>query len=397
MIMRFSPSILRRLFLSFMGFGLSMGLIFPFYAQFFVEWKPGMYIWFSIGCLVAGGSIGLFNYFLTRLVLLSRLQELSRLTANVSNKDLSTSCKIKSDDVVGEIVGDFNNMVLNLRDIVAELDKGAHELGLSFKTLEVASQLSNAEIQQQREELEQAASATNQLVASANEVLKYSSEAQVASQTADDEGSAAKVVTVEAMGVVDNLASQVGRSADVIRELKGETDNISQMLSVINDIAEQTNLLALNAAIEAARAGEQGRGFAVVADEVRSLATRTQQSTREVAEIIDRLQVGADRAVEAMESAHNLADEGVAFSERTAEALAALSGSMSIIVSMNSQIANAAREQTSVSESINQNIHRINSSSEKASHSSQEVATTCDRVGDLAHRLQEIVSSFRTH
>ena len=393
---RFSPSILRRLFLSFMGFGLAMGIIFPFYAQFFVEWKPGMYLWFSIGCLVAGGSIGLFNYYLTRIVLLSRLRELSRLTASISNKDLTSSCEINSQDLIGEIVTDFNNMVGNLREIVSELDTDAHELNLSFKTLETASQVSNSEVQQQRQQLEQAASAMNQMVASAEEVLKYSNEAQSASEAADEQGSHAKVITVEAMGSVDNLAGQVEQSATIIRELKGETDNIQQMLTVINDIAEQTNLLALNAAIEAARAGEQGRGFAVVADEVRNLATRTQQSTKEVAEIIERLQVGTDRAVDSMEAGHKLAQEGVDYTERTAEALAELSGAMSVIVTMNTQIAGAAREQTRVSESINQNIHTINTSSEKASNSSQEVATTCDQVGSLANHLKEIVGSFKT-
>ncbi|MDH5778691.1 MAG: methyl-accepting chemotaxis protein, partial [Gammaproteobacteria bacterium] len=319
---RFQPSILRRLFLSFMGFGLAMGIIFPFYAQFFVEWKPGMYLWFAIGCLVAGGSIGLANYTLVKVILISKLKQMSLLTAAVGNKDLSQSCEIVSHDVFGEISNDFNRMLANLREIVTELDNHADELSVSFMGLNAISHGSDEGVQKQREQLEQIASAMNQMVASASEVLKYASEALSASESADEQGNEAKVVTVESMGSVDSLATKVKDITEVIRELKGETDNISQMLTVINDIAEQTNLLALNAAIEAARAGEQGRGFAVVADEVRNLATRTQESTKEVAEIITRLQEGSERAVTAMEEGHNQAGEGVEFTERTAEALA---------------------------------------------------------------------------
>ncbi|MDH5407335.1 MAG: methyl-accepting chemotaxis protein [Gammaproteobacteria bacterium] len=393
---RFQPSILRRLFLSFMGFGLAMGIIFPFYAQFFVEWKPGMYLWFAIGCLVAGGSIGLANYTLVKVILISKLKQMSLLTAAVGNKDLSQSCEIVSHDVFGEISNDFNRMLANLREIVTELDNHADELSVSFMGLNAISHGSDEGVQKQREQLEQIASAMNQMVASASEVLKYASEALSASESADEQGNEAKVVTVESMGSVDSLATKVKDITEVIRELKGETDNISQMLTVINDIAEQTNLLALNAAIEAARAGEQGRGFAVVADEVRNLATRTQESTKEVAEIITRLQEGSERAVTAMEEGHNQAGEGVEFTERTAEALAEISGALSVIVTMNTQIANAAKEQSTVAESINANIHSVNLSAENTSQSTREVSKACDRVSKLSIRLKGIVGDFKT-
>lgn len=294
---RFPPSILRRLFLSFMGFGLAIGIIFPFYAQFFVEWKPGLYVWFAIGCLVAGSTIGLANYALVKVILLSKLRQMSTLTASVGNKDLTQNCEIISHDVFGEISSDFNRMLQNLREIISELDNQSAELEVSFMGLNAISQGTDSGVQKQRDQLEQVASAMTQMAASSEEVMRHSNEAAAASEAADAQGNEAKVVTVEAMGSVDSLASQVEESVTVIRELKLETDNISQMLSVINDIAEQTNLLALNAAIEAARAGEQGRGFAVVADEVRNLATRTQQSTREIADNIKRLQDGAERAV----------------------------------------------------------------------------------------------------
>lgn len=393
---RFPPSILRRLFLSFMGFGLAMGIIFPFYAQFFVEWKPGLYVWFAIGCLIAGGTIGLVNYALVRSIVISRLRQMSRLTSAISNKDLTQDCVINSHDVFGEISADFNRMVSNLREIINELNEQAEELSLSFSGLNAISHGADSGMQRQRDQLEQVASAMTEMEASSTEVLRHATEALGASEAANEQGNNAKVVTVEAMGSVDSLAGKVEESVAVIRELKTETDNISQMLSVINDIAEQTNLLALNAAIEAARAGEQGRGFAVVADEVRNLATRTQESTREITGIIDRLQSGAERAVETMERGHIQAKEGVDFTERTAEALAEISGVMSVIVTMNSQIATAAREQNTVADEVNQNVDLINRSAENSSQSTREVTRACERLSDLASRMQGIVHGFKT-
>lgn len=393
---RFPPSILRRLFLSFMGFGIGMGVVFPFYAQFFVEWKPGLYAWFAVGCLIAGGSIGLLNYLLVKVILISKLRQMSMLTAAVGNKDLSQNCAIVSHDVFGEISSDFNLMLQNLRDIIGELDSHSSELELSFMGLSAITQGTDTGVQKQRNQLEQVASAMTQMAASSAEVMRHSDEAVAASQMANDQGNEAKVVTVEAMGSVDNLASQVAESVTIMRDLKLETDNISQMLSVISDIAEQTNLLALNAAIEAARAGEQGRGFAVVADEVRNLATRTQQSTREITEIISRLQAGAQRAVDAMEDGHKKAEEGVEYTERTAEALAEISGAIGVVLTMNSHIATATREQFSTAESVNQNITLINDSAENATQSTHEVAKTCERLSVLVSRLQGIVSGFRT-
>jgi len=396
MFKRFPPSILRRLFLSFMGFGLGMGIIFPIYAQFFVEWKPGLYAWFAIGCLIAGGSIGLINYLLVKVILISKLRQMSALTASVGSKDLTQNCEIVSHDVFGEISSDFNQMLANLREIISELDTQSSELELSFMGLNAITQGTDSGVQQQRNQLEQVASAMTQMAASSAEVMRHSDEAAAASEAANAQGNEAKVVTVEAMSSVDNLAGQVVESVTVIRELKNETDNISQMLSVISDIAEQTNLLALNAAIEAARAGEQGRGFAVVADEVRNLATRTQKSTREIAEIISRLQLGAERAVDMMELGHQKAEQGVDFTERTAEALAEISGSIGVVVSMNSQIATATREQFAVAESVNRNITLINDSAENATRSTHEVSKTCERLSSLVSRLKGIVGNFKT-
>ncbi len=309
---------------------------------------------------------------------------------------MTQDCEIHSHDVFGEMSDDFNLMLDNLRQIIGNLDSHAEELSLAFMGLNAISQGTDSGVQNQRNQLEQVASAMTEMEATSNEVFRHAEEALKASESADEKGDEAKVVTVEAMGAVDSLAGRVEESVSVIRQLKQETDNIHQMLTVINDIAEQTNLLALNAAIEAARAGEQGRGFAVVADEVRNLATRTQQSTHEIADIIQRLQAVSEEAVASMELGQQQAQEGVEFTERTAEALAEISGAMSVIVTMNSQIASAAKEQNTVASEVNKNVDLINRAAEGSTQSTQEVTKTCERLSDMARELKNIVGGFKT-
>jgi len=392
----FAPSILRRLFISSVLFGLGMGVVFPFYAQFFVEWKPGLYIWFAIGCVIAGVSIGLVNYMLVKVVLLSKLKQMSLLTRSISQKDLSRDCTIVSHDVMGEMSADFTSMTKNLREIVAELDSQAGVLNGATTDLYTISHDSSNHAQKQRQQLEQVSAAMNQMAATANEVARHAYEAASASEAANDQGNNAKVVIVETMGVADNLAGQLEKSLGVMNNLKQESDNIGQVLVVISDIAEQTNLLALNAAIEAARAGEQGRGFAVVADEVRNLATRTQESTKEIKEIISRLQSEAGQAVEVMEAGHKKAIEGVEYTETAAEALAEISGSVGVVLNMNTQIANAAKEQNTVAESVNQNISAINQSAEYSLESTEELATASNKLSLISAKLLGVIGQFRT-
>lgn len=390
-----SPSIVRRLILSFLGFGLAMGIVFPFYARFFVEWKPGMYGWFVVGCLIAGSTIGAVNYLLVRIILLGKLKQMSALTGAISRQDLTTRCVIVSQDVMGRMSQDFNSMIESLRTIVQDLDQESSGLRREIERLEHVCQTSVRDQNNQRQQLEQVASAMNQMSATAKEVERHADEAAAASETADREGNDAKVVIVEAMSVVDNLANQVEKSVEVMHRLKSESDNISQVLVVINDIAEQTNLLALNAAIEAARAGEQGRGFAVVADEVRNLATRTQASTREIREIIERLQNESVNAVDALQTGHEQALQGVEHTERAAEALAEISGAISSVLRMNTQIAHAAKEQNTVAESVNQNITAINQTAEGSAASSNEVLTSSRTLTTIASHLLDIIGRFR--
>jgi methyl-accepting chemotaxis protein len=191
------------------------------------------------------------------------------------------------------------------------------------------------------------------------------------------------------------LAAEIESASEVIRNLEKDSNQIGSILDVIKGIAEQTNLLALNAAIEAARAGEQGRGFAVVADEVRTLASRTQESTEEIQSMIEKLQSGAKVAVSVMSDSRKYADDSVSHAKSAGEALEMITQSISTITEMNTQIATAAEEQSAVSEEINGNIVNINHAAEEAAEGANSTSTESERLAEMAKELQLLVHQFK--
>lgn len=389
------PSILRRLFVSFLTFGLVVALIFPFYAEFFVEWKPGMYAWFVLGCILAGTSIGIVNYYLVRWILLSKLRQISTLARAVSEKDLSHNCSIESHDVVGDIVISINTMIDNLRGILQKLHNEAESLNGAANNMSVVMDTNTTEIRSQRGMIEQVATAINEMASSAQLVVGHAGEAASAASQADEQGNTGRDVVGEAKQAVDTLARNVEQANLTITHLEQESDNIGNVLTVITGIAEQTNLLALNAAIEAARAGEQGRGFAVVADEVRTLATRTQQSTEEIRGMIERLQAGTRDAVSVMSSSGELARSGAGLSEQAASALTEIATSIGQIAEMSQQISQAAKDQSTVIEEVNQQIEQINDASVHSSERTEQLSGVSQEVSHMADSLHQLVSDFR--
>ncbi len=344
----------------------------------------------------AGLLIGALNFWLCRVLLLRRLARLAEVTRAVARRDVTFECTLQSPDLVGELAGSVNAMTATLREIIGSLTQTSDQLLASTTQVSEIAEETHRGSTVQQNEVEQIATAATELSATARQVAENAEQAAAATSEADAKGTEANVITIDAMCAIDKLATAVKESAQLIHALETESENIGGVLAVISGIAEQTNLLALNAAIEAARAGEQGRGFAVVADEVRTLANRTQQSTEEISAMIERLQSGARRAVSAMEEGSSLAAEGVERTEATVEALAEIAGAISVANTMVNQIATAAREQSTVAEGISQSIVNISDVSAQAGEGIARSRQAVEDLRTLAESLHQLLLSFRT-
>jgi len=395
-IKKFKPSLLRNLLISFLVLGFVVGSIFPLYAEFFVDFKPGMYAGFYIGCLMSGLIIGFVNFMLVKFILLKKLARVAEVANAISNKDVSLQCDMKSDDVIGVIIDSFNKMAKTLRDLVQSMKDEATGLHQSAEELREYASMASTGMQQQLGTVDQVVAAVTQMAEKSRDVANNTADTAKATEDADEQGNTAKLVIVEAMCAVDTLAEMVQSSTEVVSKLESDSANIGEVLSVINGIAEQTNLLALNAAIEAARAGEQGRGFAVVADEVRTLATRTQQSTQEITEITDNLQTGTRKAVESMAAGKENAQNGVDLTEQAVEALAMISSAISIVKDMNLQIATAADGQNQAMNDVNNNVQMISEVIAQSSSNLDMINQASDDVNQRVVHLEELIKGFKT-
>jgi methyl-accepting chemotaxis protein len=388
-------SILLNLLIISISFGLITGAVFPFFANIFVDTKEGMFPWFVGSCLMAGTFIGAGNYWLVNVILLKRLKRISEIANAISHNDVSHECTMQSDDMIGEIIDAFNQMASNLRDMIGQISGATTQLAAAAEeTSTITDETSNG-VQQQQSEIDSIASAMDEMTSTVQEVARNAAEASKAADAADNDAKSGALVATQAIGGIDSLVTEVDSAAQVIRNLQEESENIGSVLDVIRGIAEQTNLLALNAAIEAARAGEQGRGFAVVADEVRTLASRTQQSTQEIHDMIQRLQDGAGNAVKVMEGAQGKAQDSSDLVEKAAESLAMIAGSVSSINDMNTMIASAAEEQSAVAGEMQANMNNIREVSDRSAAGAQQTAQASEELARLAAEQQALMAQFR--
>ncbi len=282
-----------------------------------------------------------------------------------------------------------------LRTAMGRITYPATHLAAAAEQLAAVTEQTNQGIRQQQSETDQVATAMNEMSATVQEVARNAEQAAHAAQQADEAAHSGKQVVMQGIAAIDTLAREVEQAAQVIQKLETESAGIGAVVDVIRGIAEQTNLLALNAAIEAARAGEQGRGFAVVADEVRTLASRTQQSTKEIQQMIQRLQTGASEAVQVMMQSRSQAQSSVQQAARTGESLEAITRAVENITGMNTQIASAAEEQSAVAEEINRNIVNISQVGNQTAAAAQQTAAASDELARLAAQLQSLVRQFR--
>ncbi len=314
----------------------------------------------------------------------------------VGEGDLSQSLEFKSNDELGELVYWFNMFVGKLKTMVDEIRDYIADLNESVDHMSVVSKQTATSVEKQRAETDQVASAMSQMSATVDEVHTNADEAAKTASITNEEAQNGKVVMDETIVAINSLASEVDKAGGVIAQLEKESNDINVVLEVIRNIADQTNLLALNAAIEAARAGEQGRGFAVVADEVRTLAERTQQSTLEIQQMIESLQSGTKDAVNVMTQGKQQADQSVTQAENAGHSLDKIITSVNSISSMSQKIADAAQQHSQVSAEINHSVVNINEATNRTATDSVEVETATKQLSVVAEKLCNIVKQFHT-
>ncbi|KIL05676.1 methyl-accepting chemotaxis protein [Pseudomonas sp. S5(2021)] len=343
--------------------------------------------------LLAGVAVMIYT---VRRVIISRITDMRHtMEAMTRDEDLSRSVTVGAHDEIGAMATAFNRMIGKFRGSLEAVAAVTQQLtDVSGRVSNVAEKTLGA-VMEQRSETDMVASAMNEMSATVQEVARNASQTATASTGADNESKAGVRVASEALDGIDTLIQDIEKAAEVVRQLEADSASIDTVVGVIKGIAEQTNLLALNAAIEAARAGEQGRGFAVVADEVRTLASRTQKSTEEIQHMIEQLQQGVGNAVQAMVAAQSRARSGSDCVARAAQSLGAIADEVGTINEMNTQIATAAEQQSAVAEEINRNITTISRIADTTSADATQTSQISEELVQLAAELKRLVGQFR--
>ncbi len=308
--------------------------------------------------------------------------------------DLTQVIDVDSKDEIGELLTAMNGMRQKLLDMLSRISGTTDQLSAASEELSAVTAQTSSIIQSQHSETEQVATAMNEMTATVQEVAQNINHTASAASEANEHTMSGQQVVGQAVSQIGQLAEQIEQASATINDLEQQSEGINSVLDVIKGIAEQTNLLALNAAIEAARAGEQGRGFAVVADEVRTLAGRTQESTEEINQMIEKLQSGSQRAVQVMEKSREQARAVVTHATESGAALSTIATAVTKINDMSTQIASAAEEQSAVSEEINRNIVQINDMANDTANGAAQTSEASQDLARMATELQGIVSQF---
>lgn len=323
------------------------------------------------------------------------LQETLAVVERIASGDLTQNVTVTRRDELGVLQQGIARMGVTLRDLISGIRDGVTQIASAAEELSAVTEQTSAGVNSQKVETDQVATAMHEMTATVQEVARNAEEASQAAAAADGEAREGDKVVNEAIAQIERLATEVVRSTEAMSVLQQESDKIGSVMDVIKAVAEQTNLLALNAAIEAARAGEAGRGFAVVADEVRGLAQRTQKSTEEIEGLVAGLQNGTQQVSAVMNNSRALTDSSVALTRKAGASLENITRTVSNIQSMNQQIAAAAEQQSAVAEEISRSIINVRDVSEQTAAASDETAASSVELARLGGQLQQMVSHFR--
>ncbi len=333
-------------------------------------------------------------WLITRQIILPLRTTLADIE-RIASGDLTATTAVTRRDELGALQKGIQQMGTTLRELIGGIRDGVSQISSAAEELSAVTMQTSAGVNSQKEETDQVATAMHEMSATVQEVARNAELAAQAATDADREAREGDRVVAEVVAQIERMASEVIRSSEAMTALQSDSDKIGSVMNVIRAVAEQTNLLALNAAIEAARAGEAGRGFAVVADEVRGLAQRTQKSTEEIEGLVTALQNGTQQVSAIMQNSRSLTESSVELTRSAGTSLARITSTVSNIQAMNQQIATAAEEQSAVAEEISRSVVNVRDVSEQTAAASEETAASSVELARLGSHLQTMVSRFR--
>ncbi|MDT8067778.1 MAG: methyl-accepting chemotaxis protein [Terriglobia bacterium] len=346
--------------------------------------------------LLALGACGVLAYFIVTHVVKGIALVVDRIKDVAQGEgDLTKRIEVQNDDELGELSRWFNTFMDKLQQIIIQVAQSTEHIASAAEEISsTATQTSRSAITQ-KDQTTQVATAMQEMSSTVLQVSENASKAAESARRAGETARSGGAIVSETVDVIQNLANSTRNTSAKIEELGKSSDQIGQIIGVIDDIADQTNLLALNAAIEAARAGEQGRGFAVVADEVRKLAERTTQATKEIAQMIKTIQEETARAVEAMEASTSVVEHGVESATKAGNSLKEIIQSSEQVNDMITHIATASTEQSTATQQVNANMEQISSLVQESAMGAEQSAKACTDLSDLALDLQKLVGRFK--
>jgi len=323
------------------------------------------------------------------------LRQTLKVMEALAKGDLNQDLVVERRDELGQLQSGLKQLILSLRELIGGIHTGVVQVASAAEQLSAVTEQTSAGVNNQKSETDRVATAMHEMAATVQDVARNAEEAAQAAATTDQHARAGEKVVANAIVQIQHLALEVDHSADAVGKLKEQSDKIGGVLDVIKAVAQQTNLLALNAAIEAARAGEAGRGFAVVADEVRNLALRTQQSTEEIESLVVGIQTSTNTVFLSMESSLEMSKTSVEFTRSAVSSLEDITRSVSTIQLMNQQIAAASEQQSAVAEEINRSVINVRDISDQTAEASEETAASSVELARLGHELEGLVTRFK--